>query len=115
MSAARRILMFISLATLGIGVHLLQNGSLDGALRLVTMLTMGISGIVLIVGTVLEVRQITDDWSLPEPEEPPSNQDVVIPRDPVERAVHAVENAESYQSETERRVRIDIDIHEEEE
>lgn len=115
MNAARRILMLVSVVSLGIGVYLLKDGSLDGTLRLVTMLTMGISGIVLIVGTVLEVRQVTDGWSLPEPEEPPSNEDVVMPRDPVERAVHAVENAESYQSETERRVRIDIDIHEDDE
>lgn len=115
MMTTRRILMTTTALSLGVGLFLLTSATLDEAIRTAIIITMGISGVVLIGSALLEIRQVTREWDLPEPEEPPTSRDVIRPRDPVNDAIQAIENAEQYKSDTETRVRIKIDIQDDDE
>lgn len=76
-----------------------------------------IAGGILAVLIVWEIAALIRSWRLPDPEEPPTYEGVITPRDvqqtpqDVEReAVEKVEEAEAYTRRVKERVRIRIDM-----
>lgn len=48
-------------------------------------------------------------WQLPEPEDPPSARHAPPPTTPIEKAMRTMDDAQEFNSRTERKVRIRID------
>lgn len=118
MKILRRILIIpVVLAMIGIGLVLAGTISVETDLPLDTIIW--VMGAVLGGLLLWEVVALARSWQLPEPEEPPTYEGVITPRDvkhdpePMDveqRAVQKVEEAEDYSRQATERVRIRIDM-----
>lgn len=88
--------------------------SIDTALPLhtISMVAAVVAGFVLLVTVGLETRNTVKSWELPEPEEPPTSDEVIYPKElnNVVEAVEAVEKADKFSKRATDKVRIEIDI-----
>ena len=81
-------------------------------LQTISMIAAAVAGGILLVTVGLETRNTVKSWEHPEPEEPPTSDQVIYPKelDDVFEAVESVEEADKFSKRASERVRIEIDI-----
>lgn len=114
----RRIVGLIALILFAIaGAFLLEWITIESNLPLDTVATVVAvgAGILLLGITAIEVQSILRSWQVPEPEDPPRSDRIIMPipldddDERVEKAVHSVEQAEEFAEQTKRRVTIEVE------
>ena len=81
-------------------------------LQTISMIAAVVAGALLLMTVGLETRNTVKSWEMPEPEDPPTSDDVIYPKelDDIAEAVESVDKAEGFSKRATERVRIEIDI-----
>jgi hypothetical protein len=115
MKTLRRLLFVPALIVLGGAVLVMMNiiaPDTDLPLQQIAMIAAAVAGSMLAVLSIWEGYATVQGWTLPDPEEPPSADYVIYPKDPVNKVeitIQTIDDAEDFSQKAQDSAQHDID------